>query len=250
MGVKLKNLSFSYGGQQVLDNISCTFQSGSVHAILGVNGAGKSTLINLLAGFLKPDNGAIFLDNNNLQQLSLSHRARNIAYVPQQQQLNDLTVSDYLLLGRTPYIRWQAGNKDETIVFSTLEKLKLNHLALRPLHTLSGGELQKTSLARALVQQPKVLLLDEPSSSLDMKNQLEVMEIIVRETVNNGLTTIITMHDVNLALRFADNFILMKDQRMLASGGIDVMSVEYLSELYGLKIEIHKVGESILVMPE
>ena len=250
MGVKFNDLSFDYSSQPVLEKISCQLTAGCVHAVLGVNGAGKSTLIKLLAGFLKPAGGSIFLDDDNLNKLSLNQIARRIAYVPQQQQLSDLTVSDYLLLGRKPHLRWLNGSADEAIVFAILEKLHLNHLALRPLHKLSGGELQKTAIARALVQEPEILLLDEPTSSLDLKNQHEVMEIIVRETVANNLTTIITLHDVNLALRFAESFLLMKERKILAFGGLEVMTQKHLSELYDIKVQLHNLGKSVLVTPE
>ena len=247
MGVKFKNLSFDYGGRPVLENISCSLTAGSVHAVLGVNGAGKSTLIKLLAGFLKPVGGSIFLDDDNLNKLSLNQIAKRIAYVSQQQQLSDLTVSDYLLLGRKPHLRWLNGSADEAIVFAILEKLDLKHLALRPLHKLSGGELQKTAIARALVQEPEILLLDEPTSSLDLKNQVEVMEIIVRETITCNLTTIITLHDVNLALRFAESFLLMKERKILAFGGIEVMTQKYLSELYEINVQVHKLVNNMVV---
>ncbi len=250
MGVKFKDLSFAYGGQPVLEKISCQLTASRIHAVLGVNGAGKSTLIKLLAGFLKPADGSIFLDDDNLNELPLNEIAKRIAYVPQQQQLSDLTVSDYLLLGRKPHLRWLNSSADEAIVFAILEKLHLTHLALRPLYKLSGGELQKTALARALVQEPEILLLDEPTSSLDLKNQHEVMEIIVRETTTRNLTTIITLHDVNLALRFAESFLLMKERNILAFGGLEVMTLKNLSELYEIKVQLHNLGKSVLVTPE
>ena len=115
---------------------------------------------------------------------------------------------------------------------------------------MSGGELQKTALARALVQEPEILLLDEPTSSLDLKNQHEVMEIIVRETTTRNLTTIITLHDVNLALRFAKSFLLMKERKILAFGGLEVMTQKHLSELYEIKVQLHNLEKSVLVTPE
>ncbi|MCD6293102.1 MAG: ABC transporter ATP-binding protein [Deltaproteobacteria bacterium] len=250
MGVKFKDLSFNYGSQPVLEKISCSLTTGRIYAVLGVNGAGKSTLIKLLAGFLKPVGGSIFLDDDNLDELSLSQIAKRVAYVPQYQQLSDLTVSDYLLLGRKPHWRWLNSSTDEEIVFTTLEKLHLNNLALRPLYKLSGGELQKTAIARALVQEPEILLLDEPTSSLDLKNQHEVMEIIVRETTTRNLTTIITLHDVNLALRFAESFLLMKEKKILAFGGREIMTQKNLSELYEIKVQLNAFGKSVLVAPE
>ena len=249
MGVELKDLSFDYGGRQVLEKISGQLTAGCVHAVLGVNGAGKSTLIKLLAGFLKPVSGSVLLDQDNLNELSLNQIARRIAYVPQQQQLSDLTVSDYLLLGRKPHLRWQPGSDDEAIIFAILEKLHLKSLALRPLYKLSGGELQKTAIARALVQEPEILLLDEPTSSLDLKNQIEVMEIIVRETTVSNLTTIISLHDINLALRFAKSFLLMKEKKILAFGGLEVMTEEHLSELYEIKVQLHELEGGMLLTP-
>lgn len=249
MGVEIKQLSFTYGKQQVLDKISCYLESGRIHAVLGVNGAGKSTLIKLLAGFLKPTAGSILLSNEHLEKLSLDQRAQRIAYVPQQQCVSDLTVFDYLLLGRKPHYCWQSSSTDDARVFAMLKKLDLNHLTQRPLQQLSGGELQKIALARAFIQEPKVLLLDEPTSSLDLKNQLEVMEIIALETSSKNLTTIITIHDVNLALHFAESFLLMKDKKILAAGGLEVMTTQYLSQLYELPLQLYHHEDRLQVTP-
>ncbi|OQY24237.1 MAG: hypothetical protein B6I37_03630 [Desulfobacteraceae bacterium 4572_35.2] len=239
MGVEFKQLSFTYGKQQILDEISCNLRPGCLHAVLGVNGAGKSTLIKLLAGLLYPTSGAILLGEEHLEKLSLNQRAHRIAYVPQQQHVSDLIVFDYLLLGRKPHRCWRSVHEDDTRVFAMLKKLDLSHLSQRPLHQLSGGELQKIALARAFIQEPKVLLLDEPTSSLDLKNQLEVMEIIAEETSARNLTTIITVHDVNLALRFAEHFILMKDRNILVAGGLEVMTAPHLSQLYKLPLQLY-----------
>ncbi|MCK4501923.1 MAG: ABC transporter ATP-binding protein [Desulfuromonadales bacterium] len=250
MGIEFKQLSFAYGGQQVLDKISCRLRPGCVHVVLGINGAGKSTLIKLLAGFLKPGEGSVLLGNKPLKDLTLHQRAQRIAYVPQQQQTSYLLVFDYLLLGRKPHRYWQSGRADDALVCAMLERLDLSHLAQRALSQLSGGELQKIALARAFVQEPKVLLLDEPTSSLDLKNQLEVMEMIALETSAKNLTTIITVHDVNLALRFAESFVLMKDRKILAFGDLEVMSPEHLSQLYGLPLRMYRQGNCLQVVPE
>lgn len=221
-----------------------------MHVILGVNGAGKSTLIKLLNRLLKPRAGVIVLYGENLASLSLNEIARRVGYISQQNQSCDLTVTDYLLLGRKPHVRWNLSAVDEEIVFEILERLHLEALALRPLAQLSGGELQKTIIARALVQKPEILLLDEPTSNLDLKNQLEVMKIISQETDNHKLTTIIAMHDVNLALRFASSFTLMKEKKILAAGGVEVMTQENLAALYGLRVRLHNLGDSLIVVPE
>lgn len=250
MGVEFKELSFAYGEQQVLDKISCHLTPGHIHAVLGVNGAGKSTLIKLLAGFLKPAEGSILLGKRQLQNLSLKQRAQRVAYVPQHQQISNLSVFDYLLLGRKPYHTWQSSRRDDALVGALLEKLRLSHLTMRSLQQLSGGELQKIALARAFIQEPEILLLDEPTSSLDLKNQLEVMEIISAETSAKNLTTIITVHDVNLALRFAEYYLLMKDRKILASGGLEIMTRQHLSQLYELPLQLHRQGKYLQVAPE
>ncbi len=249
MGVEFKQLSFAYGGQQVLDNISCRLTAGHIYAVLGINGTGKSTLIKLLAGFLKPAAGSVLLGNRQLKNLSLKQRAQRIAYVPQHQQISNLSVFDYLLLGRKPHHTWQSKRRDDALVGSMLEKLSLSHLTMRPLQQLSGGELQKVALARAFLQEPEILLLDEPTSSLDLKNQLEVMELISAETLAKNLTTIITVHDVNLALRFAEYFILMKDRKILAAGDLEIMTSEHLSQLYELPLQLYRQGKLLQVAP-
>ena len=131
-----------------------------------------------------------------------------------------------------------------------MEKLNLGHLALRPLAHLSGGELQKTIIGRVLVQKPEILLLDEPTSNLDLKNQIEVMDIVKQETDEHELTTIITMHDINLALRYASSFTLLKNNRILAFGGLEVITSENLSALFGIQVKLYRIDEYITVIPE
>ncbi len=250
MSLSASNLSFSYHRSTVLDNVSCSFSPQRLHALLGVNGAGKSTLIRLLGRQQKPASGEIFLNNNNLAELSMQEVARRIAYLPQRHAMSSLTVADYLLLGRSPHISWKIKDADREIVLETLEKLQIDGLALRSLFELSGGELQKAALARALVQEPEVILLDEPTSNLDPKNQHEVMRLIAREVQQRGLTAIIAMHDLNLALRYATGFTLLKDRKILASGGREVITSENLCQLYGIDFSMQSFGSYTIVFPE
>lgn len=250
MGIDLKDLAFTYKQKTVLENLTCCFNAGRIHIILGVNGAGKSTLVKLLNRLLKPQSGSILLLGKNLVDLTLNQIAKCVGYVAQQRQLCELTVTDYILLGRKPHLKWNFGTEDEKIVFAVMEKLNLRHLALRQLAHLSGGELQKTIIARALVQKPEVLLLDEPTSNLDLKNQIEVMDIIRQETDERALTTIITMHDINLALRYASSFTLLKNSRIMVSGGMEVITPDNLSALFGIRIKLHHLDGYVAAIPE
>ncbi len=247
MALSLAGLSFGYGQKTVLDNIACRFAKGHLHVILGVNGAGKSTLLKLLDRQNKPVSGKIFLGDVNLAELSTPDIARRIAYVPHRHELSDLTVADYLLVGRKPYISWNVKKSDEDVVIAVLERLHLKDLAFRPLFELSSGELQKTALACALVQEPEVLLLDEPTSNLDLKNQHEVMELIGEEVKDRRLTAIVAMHDINLALRYATAFTLLKDGRILAAGDRQTVTPENLRQLYGLDLQMQSFGAHTVV---
>ena len=250
MEINIKNLAFTYEQKIILKDLTCCFNAGQIHIIIGVNGAGKSTLIKLLNRLLKPRSGSILLGGNNLTDLTLNQIAKHIGYVTQQQQICELTVTDYILLGRKPHLKWNFGSKDKKIVFDVMERLNLGHLAIRPLAHLSGGELQKTIIGRVLVQKPEILLLDEPTSNLDLKNQIEVMDIIKQETDEHELTTVITMHDINLALRYASSFTLLKDNRVLAFGGMEVITPDNLSALFGIPVKVYKTDDYVVVTPE
>ncbi len=250
MRIEIDSLAYRYEQKVVLDDLTCCLNAGQIHIILGVNGAGKSTLIKLLNRLLKPQSGSILMAGKDLADLTLNQIAKRIGYVAQQQQRCELTVTDYVLLGRKPHLKWNFGSEDEKIVFAVMKKLNLGHLALRPLAHLSGGELQKTIIARALVQKPEILLLDEPTSNLDLKNQIEVMEIIRQETTEYALTTVIAMHDINLALRYASSFTLLKGNRIMASGGMEVITPDNLSALFGIRIKLYRIDEYVTAIPE
>ncbi len=247
MAFSVSGLSFGYGRKTILDNISCVFEKGQLHVLLGVNGAGKSTLLKLLDRQIKPDNGVILLGDTPLSAFSGTEIARRVAYVPHRHELSSLTVADYLLLGRKPYISWSVGRHDEEVVIDVLKRLHLEEFALRSLWELSSGELQKVALARALVQDPEVVMLDEPTSNLDLKNQHEVMELISEEIKNRDLTAIVAMHDVNLALRFGTAFTLLKGGRILAAGGREAMTLENLRKLYGIDLQMQSFGAHTVV---
>lgn len=187
--------------------------------------------------------------NEEAFKLSRRELAKRIGYVAQRNENIRTTVFDAVLLGRKPYIQWEASKNDLEIVHDALLALDLTEYALRYLNELSGGEQQKVVIARALVQKPELLLLDEPTSSLDLKNQLEVAKIIKKVVKEQQMAAVVTMHDLNLAIRFADKFLLIKNGEIFAAGGIEVMTTENIENVYSVPVTINKIGEIPVVIP-
>ena len=212
--LNIEKLSYHYkGGPSVLENVSFQVQDGSFLAILGNNGVGKSTLLKCFNKILTPDSGSVTLDGEELLKLPARDLARKVAFVAQTVPSTQMTVHDMVMLGRKPYMQWNFTERDHEIVHEAMDRLEISHLRGRFLSQLSGGERQKVMLARALAQQPKVLLLDEPTSSLDIQNQYQVLEIVREICKKDGITAIVVIHDLNLALRFCDRFVLMRQGR-------------------------------------
>lgn len=249
MILSVKELAFRYPGRPVLDDINFTIDEGDCLAILGVNGAGKSTLLKCINRILKPRTGVVYIQNEAAHKLSRRELARKVAYVAQRQEDAGLTVFDSILLGRKPYIQWDASQEDMIIVRNVIEKLELQEYALRSLDELSGGELQKVIIARALAQEPDLLLLDEPTSSLDLKNQIEVIKIIRNTAKCYNMAAIVTMHDLNLAIRFADKFILLKEGAVFAAGGIEIITAENIESVYAVPVAVRKFDAIHVVIP-
>jgi iron complex transport system ATP-binding protein len=175
--------------------------------------------------------------------------ARCFGYVPQQQSEAPLSVFETVLLGRRPYIRWAASERDYEVVERVLGLLQLEDLSLRSLDSLSGGEIQKVLLARALAQEPQVLLLDEPTSNLDLKNQLEVLRLILRAVREQGLSAIVSIHDLNLALRLGDAFLLLREGRVHAVATREGLTREIIREVYGVEVLLGEMaGYPVVVM--
>jgi iron complex transport system ATP-binding protein len=152
-------------------------------------------------------------------------------------------------MGRKPYIRWRVGQKDLNMVDAALKRLNMEHMALRPIDQMSGGELQKVAIARAMVQEPDILLLDEPTSSLDLKNQMEILSMIHHVVVEHGMAGVMTMHDLNTALRFANAYLFLKDGKVYDVGRVDQISPEMIESVYGLPVEIHSINGYPTVVP-
>lgn len=198
---------------------------------------------------MKPQGGTILIDGKDASRFSNRELAQQIAYVAQTQHSIGSTVFDTVLLGRKPYIRWDVDEADIKIVEDTLTRMGLDKFANRYTDELSGGELQKVMIARALVQQPAVLLLDEPTSSLDMKNQLETIAAIRDIVATNGIYVVATMHDLNLALRFANKFLLLKDGVVFAAGGQEIINPDNIQAVYNVTVSIQNFNGMPVVIP-
>jgi iron complex transport system ATP-binding protein len=249
MILSVQGLRFTYPSRQVLDEISFSVDKGDCLAVLGTNGVGKSTLLKCLNRILKPQSGTVFIKKDELSSLGRTELARKLGYVSQKQEIVRCTVFDAVLLGRTPYIKWDVSRKDLEVTENVLRMLDLEGFSMRYLDELSGGELQKVVIARALAQEPEVLLLDEPTSNLDLKNQLEVVGIIKKVVRTQKIAAVVTMHDLNLALRFANKFLMLKNGTIFAAGGMDIMTPENVESVYSVPVTIERCREVPVVVP-
>lgn len=238
--LEVKDLSFAYSknGRKILDKVSFHLEPGQFMAVLGNNGAGKSTLIKCIDRINPITDGSVLVNGVSVETMPRRKLAQSVAYVPQNTQPAHTMVFDAVLLGRKPYIKWGVTAEDERIVAETLEMLELRQLESRYLDELSGGELQKTMLARALVQQPEHLLLDEPTSSLDPNNQHEMLHIIRDIAQEKNLGVAIVIHDLNLAMRHCDRFLFVKDAKVFSFGGVETVTPETIQTVYDLRVDI------------
>ena len=239
--VAVANLAVDLDRTPILRGVSCSAGSGGWLALIGPNGAGKTTLLRAVAGLL-PHRGEVLLDGAGIMSLSRRDRARLIAYVPQEPVLPpDMPVADYVLLGRTPYIRYLGGpgRSDREAAARAAERLGVSPFADRRLASLSGGERKRVVLARALAQDPRVLLLDEPTSSLDIGHQQQVLDLVdeLRETA--GLTVLSTLHDLTTAGQYADQLVLLHEGRIEAAGtAAAVLTAERIARVYAAHVTV------------
>lgn len=252
-GLDVHELSAGYRRTTVLSGVSTTVPRGGWLGVIGPNGSGKSTLLKAVAG-LAHHQGQVFVDGHRTTRLSRRERARLIGYAPQIPQLPiGLTVTDYVLLGRTPHLgplgRASAG--DLEVVGALLERLDLTRLADRQLSTLSGGERQRTVLARALAQRAGVLLLDEPTTGLDIGHAQALLDLVDELRHELGTTVVTTLHDLTLAAQYAENLLLLQDGTVAAEGTpTEVLSPEMLNQRYTARITVlHTVDGTPVVAP-
>ena len=248
MEVKFERLHFGYNRKrEILHGIDLNLPSNKFIAVLGPNGCGKTTLVKQINRILRAQSGTVQIGDRQVSQLEPSELAKLIAYVPQMTSgVMNGSVMDTVMLGRRPYIQWKPTDEDLEIVAKALIRLNISHLSQRLFNQLSGGQKQTVLIARALAQAPDIYLFDEPVSFLDVKNQLEIMAIGRELVEQDGKTVIMVLHDLNMALRFADHVVIMKDGNVFAQGAPrDVITEENILAVYGTHAEI-KNGEYVI----
>lgn len=246
--IEIKNLNFSFGKRKILNDISMIINTEKLTAIIGPNGCGKSTLLQNVLGFLKSESGYIELFNENTKGFSQKKKAQKMSFVPQKSRLQSpVTVHDFTLLGRLPHLKNAFDGytyEDHKFTSEILEKMHLTKFVDRLAISLSGGEFQMVLLARALVQNTKIMILDEPTSALDLNHSVAIMKRIKKEIKENGITALMVLHDLNLASLFCDEIIMMKDGKVFKRGTPkEVITRENLMSVYQLDSNIHYTEE-------
>ena len=252
--IDVAKLSYAYSGKQgedVLKEIRFSANAGECIGILGNNGAGKSTLLTCISQIRRPSAGTFFLDGQDIGKMSRRDIAQRVSYVAQQNELQHMTVFDLVLLGRKPHIKFSMTKADIACAQRVMEQLGLSDFTLRYVNELSGGERQKVFLARALVQEPKLLLLDEPTSDLDPKNQHEILALVQKLAAESKICVLMVLHDINLALRYCDRFLFLKEGRVHAYGDASCVTRQTMREVYDIHAQVEEVhGQKILIVDE
>ncbi|MFW5737795.1 MAG: ABC transporter ATP-binding protein [Spirochaetota bacterium] len=242
-------LEFGYDRASVIHDLSFTVAEGEILAIMGPNGVGKTTLLKCLNRILVPRAGSVLVGDVDVHSMSRREVARRVGFVAQRIDAPRVTVYDLVLLGRVPRIGWGAGAEDHRVTTEAIELLDLSDLALRYADELSGGELQLAQIARALAQQPRVLFLDEPTSSLDLRNQHRLMATIARIAASTQVAVVMTVHDINLAIRYATRLLLMRDGTVYAVGDRGIVTEEAIEAVYGIDVLVREIDGVPVVVP-
>lgn len=255
MLLEIDNISYTVDSLEILKDVSFSLTSGQLIGIIGPNGAGKTTLIKLIAGLIEATQGDIHLDKRSIKEFSPKERAQLMAAVHAREERPAfaMSVADYIALGRTPYQDWLGSKSEDDIrqVQNIIDKNQLHGLTSKSLDTLSSGEFQKIQLARVLVQEPSLLLLDEPTSHLDIQAQIQLMKRL-EEIVSEGIAVLIILHDLNLASLFCQELLLLSEGQCVVKGTPkDVLKDEYLKPVYGHSIATHYHHETgqLMIVP-
>jgi iron complex transport system ATP-binding protein len=254
MNVKLlvQDLEFAYNSAPVLTGMCLEVPIGSLVSIVGPNGSGKSTLLKCIDRILTPRQGLVAIDGNDVFRLERMELAKQMSYVPQSSvRVFPHSVFDVILMGRRPHLGWTSSSEDEERVWDVIDLLGLEEIALAPFTELSGGQQQKALIARALVQETDVMLLDEPTSNLDIWHQLDVMTIVAGLVAEHGITALMAVHDLNMAARFSDRIIMMRDGIIHAAGNPwEVLTPGHIADVYGVEAHVQRQDDGTpLVVP-
>ena len=250
--MEVKTLSFAYGKNRVLKDISFRIKAGDITTIMGANGCGKTTLFSLMTRNLYPRRGDIFLKGKNIQNLGLKEFARRVSIVHQYNtSSDDITVERLVSFGRTPHMKMMRGRseEDERLIRWAMEVTNVEKYRDREISRLSGGQRQRVWIAMALAQNTKILFLDEPTTYLDIRYQIEILELVKKLNREFGITIIMVLHDINQAIYFSDCVIGLKDGLVEMEGNPqEVITRESIRSLYGIELDVTKVGEKKFVL--
>ncbi|MBM4256406.1 MAG: heme ABC transporter ATP-binding protein [Deltaproteobacteria bacterium] len=253
--LRCEAVSFAYGKIEALSSVSLRVTPGEIFGLLGPNGSGKSTLLRLISGVTKPRSGQILFADQSLQTYEREVLARQIAVVPQESRIElPFSVLEVVLMGRSPYLKRFGFEQahDLAIAQHAMEQTGVSMLATREIHELSGGERQRVVLARALTQEPQLLLLDEPTAFLDIKHQVEVYDLLKRLSREQGLTVIAIIHDLNLAALYCDRLALLKSGKIFADGTPEqVLTYANIKAVYDTEVYIglNDISGKVHILP-
>ncbi len=249
MELKADRVDVKISGRKIIESVSFTLKKGELVALLGPNGSGKSTLLKTIFGILKPHHGVVYIDRKTINDFERRDIAKLLGYLSQEITSANLKVLDIVLLGRVPHAGVMPTKRDVEVSLKALKLVGMDGYEERLFSELSGGEKQKVMLARIFSQEVEFLLLDEPTSHLDIKSQIDIMRL-VKMLVMNGKGALVALHDINLAAMFADRILMIKNGRIRYSGRAEVLTPENIKDIYGIDADVIKYNGNILVIPK
>ncbi|MBR4289557.1 MAG: ABC transporter ATP-binding protein [Oscillospiraceae bacterium] len=248
--LRVDNLQFAYSknGRLVLNGASLELKQGEIGILLGKNGSGKTTLFKNILGIEKPKSGSIHFDGENLLKMNRRERARRIAYVPQHIHFGDLSVLDSVLMGRVSYFGMKASHEDYIAVEKILEDMGLTDFASRSAEALSGGEKQKIAIARAMAQEPKLMVFDEPTGNLDIANEQLIIQEAKKLAREKNISILSSLHDLNQALYFGDKFFFLKNGQVKYAGGKEIVTESVIKDIFDIDVKITQINKQKVIL--